>query len=173
MSRYYAGISDIRGIIIRADPFRRQWIGHTAFGCYHKASVNRVRNGFERRTPEQNSTGIAVLLCTGLLLAGCSSNSGSGTYSGSVYTVKRGDTLYRISRATGTSVKELARLNGISPPYTIEVGQRIKVRGSAKSSSSARKTSNKTATKLLRSDRHLRCQNPPAAGGAALLGMAC
>ncbi|MDI5754594.1 M3 family metallopeptidase, partial [Salmonella enterica subsp. enterica serovar Montevideo] len=41
----------IRGIIIRADPFRRQWIGHTAFGCYHKASVNRVRNGFERRTP--------------------------------------------------------------------------------------------------------------------------
>ncbi|EIY7877755.1 peptidoglycan DD-metalloendopeptidase family protein [Salmonella enterica] len=72
----------------------------------------------------KNSLGIAVLLCTGLLLAGCSSNSGSGTYSGSVYTVKRGDTLYRISRATGTSVKELARLNGISPPYTIEVGQR-------------------------------------------------
>lgn len=101
-----------------------------------------------------------MLLCTGLLLAGCSSNSGSGTYSGSVYTVKRGDTLYRISRATGTSVKELARLNGISPPYTIEVGQRIKVRGSAKSSTSTRKTSNKTATKLLRSDRHLRCQNP-------------
>lgn len=98
----------------------------------------------------KNSLGIAVLLCAGLLLAGCSSNSGSGTYSGSVYTVKRGDTLYRISRATGTSVKELARLNGISPPYTIEVGQRIKVRGSAKSSSSARKTSNKTATKLPR-----------------------
>ncbi|MDI8799967.1 septation protein IspZ, partial [Salmonella enterica subsp. enterica serovar Montevideo] len=42
----------------------------------------------------KNSLGIAVLLCTGLLLAGCSSNSGSGTYSGSVYTVKRGDTLY-------------------------------------------------------------------------------
>lgn len=80
----------------------------------------------------KNSLGIAVLLCAGLLLAGCSSNSGSGTYSGSVYTVKRGDTLYRISRATGTSVKELARLNGISPPYTIEVGQRIKVRGSAR-----------------------------------------
>ncbi len=94
----------------------------------------------------KNSTGIAVLLCTGLLLAGCSSNSGSGTYSGSVYTVKRGDTLYRISRY-GNQRKELARLNGISPPYTIEVGQRIKVRGSAKSSTSTRKTSNKTATK--------------------------
>ncbi len=118
----------------------------------------------------KNSLGIAVLLCAGLLLAGCSSNSGSGTYSGSVYTVKRGDTLYRISRATGTSVKELARLNGISPPYTIEVGQRIKVRGSAKSSSSARKTSNKNCrgkTVIFGAKILL------AAGGAALLGMAC
>lgn len=118
----------------------------------------------------KNSLGIAVLLCTGLLLAGCSSNSGSGTYSGSVYTVKRGDTLYRISRATGTSVKELARLNGISPPYTIEVGQRIKVRGSAKSSSSTRKTSNKNCcgqTVIFGAKILL------AAGGAALLGMAC
>lgn len=122
----------------------------------------------------KNSLGIAVLLCTGLLLAGCSSNSGSGTYSGSVYTVKRGDTLYRISRATGTSVKELARLNGISPPYTIEVGQRIKVRGSAKSSSSTRKTSNKTATKNCRGQTVIfGAKILLAAGGAALLGMAC
>lgn len=96
----------------------------------------------------KNGLGIALLLFSGLLLVGCSSNSGSGTYSGSVYTVKRGDTLYRISRATGTRVEELARLNGISPPYTIEVGQCIKVRGGAKSSSSIRKTSNKTATKI-------------------------
>ena len=63
------------------------------------------------------SLSIVMLLCAGLLLAGCSSNQSSD--SGSVYTVKRGDTLYRISRTTGTSVKELARLNGISPPYTI------------------------------------------------------
>ena len=56
-----------------------------------------------------------------------------GSYSGSVYTVKRGDTLYRISRATGTSVKDLARLNNISPPYTIEVGQKLKVNGSSSS----------------------------------------
>jgi lipoprotein YgeR len=50
-----------------------------------------------------------------------------------VYTVKRGDTLYRISRATGTSVKDLARLNNISPPYTIEVGQKLKVNGGSSS----------------------------------------
>ena len=77
----------------------------------------------------KKSLGIVMLLSVGLLLAGCSGSKSSdtGTYSGSVYTVKRGDTLYRISRTTGTSVKELARLNGISPPYTIEVGQKLKV----------------------------------------------
>ncbi len=60
----------------------------------------------------KKSLGIVMLLSVGLLLAGCSGSKSSdtGTYSGSVYTVKRGDTLYRISRTTGTSVKELARL---------------------------------------------------------------
>lgn len=69
---------------------------------------------------------IAVFCLTlTLLIVGCSGSKSSdmGSYSGAVYTVKRGDTLYRISRATGTSVKELARLNNISPPYTIEIGQ--------------------------------------------------
>lgn len=75
------------------------------------------------------------LLCLflGVVLVGCSgSKSGSGSDGGSVYTVKRGDTLSRISRATGTSVAELARLNGIKPPYTIEVGQKIKTGSSSR-----------------------------------------
>ncbi|BFT83027.1 amidase activator ActS [Enterobacter pseudoroggenkampii] len=84
-----------------------------------------------------------------LFLAGCSGSKSSdtGSYSGSVYTVKRGDTLYRISRATGTSVKDLARLNNLSPPYTIEVGQQLKVSGgtsSGKKSSSKGKTAKVT-----------------------------
>lgn len=90
---------------------------------------------------------IAAVFCLmlTLFLAGCSGSKSSdmGSYSGAVYTVKRGDTLYRISRATGTSVKDLARLNNISPPYTIEVGQKLKVNGS---SSSAKKSSSKGKT---------------------------
>lgn len=89
----------------------------------------------------------AALFCLtlALLLVGCSGSKSSdaGSYSGSVYTVKRGDTLYRISRMTGTSVKDLARINNLSPPYTIEVGQRLKVDGggtsTAKKNSSGRK----------------------------------
>jgi len=90
---------------------------------------------------------IAVCLAVTLLLAGCSGNksSDSGSESGPVYTVKRGDTLYRIARKTGTSVKDLARLNGISAPYTIEVGQRLKVNGSTKTASSGRSSSGRTA----------------------------
>lgn len=95
---------------------------------------------------KKNSLGIAMLLCAGLLLAGCSGSKSSDSESGAVYTVKRGDTLYRISRTTGTSVNDLARLNGISPPYTIEVGQKLKLGGSKTASAkSTKKSSSKTA----------------------------
>lgn len=89
------------------------------------------------RTPFQ----IASCLAITLLLAGCAGSQSSS--SGDVYTVKRGDTLYKISRQTGTSVRDLARLNGISPPYTIEVGQRLKLNSASKSSSA--KGATKTA----------------------------
>ncbi len=83
---------------------------------------------------------VVSCLVIALLLAGC---AGSKSSSGDVYTVKRGDTLYKISRQTGTSVSELARLNGISPPYTIEVGQRLRYNSTSKTSSS--KGATKTA----------------------------
>lgn len=86
---------------------------------------------------------ILIMLVGSLIVAGCSSSSDSG----STYTVKRGDTLYAISRSTGTSVRDLARLNNISPPYTIEVGQRLKLSGSAKTSSTSGKATTKSSTK--------------------------
>lgn len=86
---------------------------------------------------------ITIMLVSSLILAGCSSSSDSG----STYTVKRGDTLYAISRSTGTSVRDLARLNNISPPYTIEVGQKLKLNGDAKTSTTARKATAKSSSK--------------------------
>jgi lipoprotein YgeR len=62
---------------------------------------------------------IAIMLLSSLIVAGCSSSSDSG----STYTVKRGDTLYAISRSTGTSVRDLARLNNISPPIPSKSGK--------------------------------------------------
>ena len=43
------------------------------------------------------------------------------------YTIKQGDTLSKVSRATGYSVDELAQHNNISNPNAIKVGQQIKI----------------------------------------------
>ncbi|WP_269320211.1 amidase activator ActS [Cedecea neteri] len=82
----------------------------------------------------------AFIIMTSLMLTACSSSKSAkstrneGTFSGAVYTVKRGDTLSKISRMTGSSVGDLARLNGIPAPYTIQVGQRIRIKGSGSAS---------------------------------------
>lgn len=94
---------------------------------------------------------ITMMLVSSLVIAGCSSSSDSG----SAYTVKRGDTLYRISRTTGTSVKDLARLNNLSPPYTIEVGQRLKL-NSASGTSGGKSVKKSSATRTA-------AAKPPAA----------
>lgn len=44
------------------------------------------------------------------------------------YTVRSGDTLYKIARNNGTTVKELCRLNGISQNATLKIGKRLRVR---------------------------------------------
>ncbi|EMR13912.1 Lipoprotein NlpD [Methylophaga lonarensis MPL] len=51
------------------------------------------------------------------------------------YTVVRGDTLYSISFRYGMDYRDVARMNGIRPPYTIYVGQRIYFRPGAAPSS--------------------------------------
>lgn len=42
-----------------------------------------------------------------------------------IYVVQRGDTLFRIAQAAGTSVEQLVQLNGISDPGSIQVGDRL------------------------------------------------
>lgn len=48
---------------------------------------------------------------------------------GNTYTVKRGDTLYSISRRAGTKVATLARLNGLRSPYRIYPGMKLRLKG--------------------------------------------
>ena len=49
--------------------------------------------------------------------------------SGDTYTVKAGDTLYRIAQAAGTTVDKLTQLNGLPDPAKIAVGQILKLPG--------------------------------------------
>ena len=47
--------------------------------------------------------------------------------------MRSGDTLEKIARRNGTTVKRLCQLNGISATSTLRVGQKLKVSGSASS----------------------------------------
>ena len=47
----------------------------------------------------------------------------------STYVVKSGDTLRRISDRTGAGSEAIARINKIGPPFTIRVGQKLKIPG--------------------------------------------
>jgi LysM repeat protein len=53
--------------------------------------------------------------------------TGGGDTGGKTYTVKLGDNLFRIALNNGTTYQKLAELNGIAPPYTVFVGQVLKL----------------------------------------------
>ena len=52
------------------------------------------------------------------------SSSGSAKY----HTVKKGDTLGKIAKRYGTTVKKLCQLNGIKESKVLRVGQKIRVK---------------------------------------------
>ena len=80
----------------------------------------------------------ALVIVLSLLLTACSSRHNPAPVSalesgetrkiniqGEHYRVKRGDTLYAIAFSANKDVKEIAKLNGIKPPYTIYPNQLI------------------------------------------------
>ena len=50
-----------------------------------------------------------------------------GFYKGETYTVRKGDTMFLIAYISGLDVKELAALNNMKEPYSLSVGQTLKV----------------------------------------------
>ncbi len=50
-----------------------------------------------------------------------------GSYKGDTYKVNKGDTMFLIAYLAGMDVKELAALNNMSEPYSLSVGQTLKI----------------------------------------------
>lgn len=88
-----------------------------------------------------------------LVLAGCTSGSlapvsnlSTGVPSTSTYVVKPGDTLNKISRATGVAEGTLARINKITNPNILIVGQTLRLSDSQSPPAVARTSSTPTQT---------------------------
>ncbi len=69
------------------------------------------------------------------------SGSGGGTATSGWYRVRQGDTLEKIARRNGTTVRRLCQLNGIKETKILHPGDRLKVSGNA--SSNVKPTTNK------------------------------
>ena len=59
-------------------------------------------------------------------------SSAAPAASGNTYTVKAGDTLYRIAKNHGVNVNELMRVNGISDPRQLAVGRTLQIPGAGR-----------------------------------------
>ncbi len=76
-----------------------------------------------------------VVLCAALLLCACGGRVAAPVDDRAdeadrpdVYIVQRGDTLYSIAWRYGHDYRDVARWNGIAPPYTIYPRQRLRLR---------------------------------------------
>jgi lipoprotein NlpD len=85
---------------------------------------------------------LLCLLLALVMLAGCGRSTvvrrdrdgrpvSTQPISASSVLVQRGDTLYGIAFRAGQDYRDVARWNGIRPPYTIYPGQRLQLRGQA------------------------------------------
>lgn len=101
--------------------FQKQEIGYQEAGCYDKASCFFKRGKIlSAGRLNKKSLGIVMLLSVGLLLAGCSGSKSSdtGTYSGSVYTVKRGGYAISYFAHHGNQRKRTGATERHFPPLT-------------------------------------------------------
>ena len=97
----------------------------------------RVALSTIRKSPSGSRWMAIACVATVALISGCANQSGSrapvtdlsgsSTASAGTYTVKAGDTLNKISRATGVSEATIARINKITNPNLLVVGQVLRL----------------------------------------------
>ncbi|MDX7991572.1 murein hydrolase activator NlpD [Xenorhabdus littoralis] len=78
-------------------------------------------------------------------------NIPKGSYNGSTYTVKHGDTLFYIAWITGEDFRDLALKNNILEPYSLNVGQLLRM-GNVNSNNGVLIASNSTQSKIRQVD---------------------
>lgn len=103
----------------------------------------------DRYIKTASRTGLALsgLICL-LFLLGCVATH--GTHGNGIYhTVKKGETLWRISKIYGVDVKDLASANAIKSPSDLEAGRRIFIPSASAVKPFNKQTKNKRATTVI------------------------
>lgn len=113
-----------------------------------------IRDKYEasvKSNTQLKTLSLSVCVAAALVLAGCTSNTSapvsnlsSSMPTASSYVVKPGDTLNKISRATGVSESTIARINKISNPNLLIVGQTLRLSDSQSPAPVARQSSSST-----------------------------
>jgi lipoprotein NlpD len=111
-----------------------------------------------------------MFLTVALVLTGCTSSSRapvsslwSGVPTSSTYVVKPGDTLNKISRATGVPEATLTRINKISNPNLLNVGQTLRLSDSQSPAAASRAPSDMSSQQSSRSTSTNETSNTRAA----------
>jgi len=80
---------------------------------------------------------VRLVMASFLLLAGCSSTPTRDLPANGVHVVQKGEFISQIAQIYGLEWEELAKLNGLKPPYALRIGQRLRLTPGAVNSSSA------------------------------------
>lgn len=79
-------------------------------------------------------------------LSGNTDNVSIGTAISNIYTVVKGDTLVKIGNKTGISWGKIAEMNNIKSPYTINIGQKLKLYDTSNNKSNTNSVKNNTVS---------------------------
>ncbi len=110
--------------------FISAWMAGCSNNSTTSAPISSVNGGGggSQNTPNSATPNAPAVAPGGRIVYNRSYNAiPKGSYSGSTYQVKRGDTLFYIAWITGNDFRDLAARNNIAAPYSLEVGQNIQI----------------------------------------------
>jgi len=70
---------------------------------------------------------VLLVIASWLLLAGCSSTPTRDVPANGVHVVQKGEFISQIAQDYGLEWEELAKINGLKPPYALRIGQRLRL----------------------------------------------
>ena len=114
-----------------------------------------LRGGYSNYQPTSYSGSSSYSSGTGYVDSSWKSTSSSSAKAyGGTYTVKKGDSLWKIARANGCTVQALADANGINPNGILQIGTKLKIPGGGSSSASSKSASSGSTYTVKKGDSY-------------------